>query len=150
MLFLLEPRGVGATRWTKKNPPNYVERSHVLLGRTVDAGRVWDIAATARYLRQKTELPVAVAAQAGMADLAAYAALLETDISTIILQNPVPSHMNTNAPALLNVLRVCDVPEVLGMLAPRPLTIQGDKASWKKVAEIYAAAGAANRLVIDQ
>jgi dienelactone hydrolase len=45
---LCEPRGIGATRWTRKNPPNYVERSHVLLGRTVDAGRVWDVIAAAR------------------------------------------------------------------------------------------------------
>jgi hypothetical protein len=48
---------------------------------------------------------------------------------------------------LLNVLRVCDVPEVLGMLAPRPLTIQGSPApALKKVAEIYLSADAANRL----
>ncbi|MGB2823001.1 MAG: prolyl oligopeptidase family serine peptidase, partial [Phycisphaerae bacterium] len=40
--YLCAPRGVGPTRWTRKNPPNYVERCHVLLGRTADTGRVWD------------------------------------------------------------------------------------------------------------
>src|SRR5262249_15404179 len=28
--------------WTRVSPPNYVERSHALLGRTVDQGRVLD------------------------------------------------------------------------------------------------------------
>ena len=51
-LFLIEPRGIGETRWTRKNPPNYVERSEALLGRTVDTGRVRDVIATARYLHQ--------------------------------------------------------------------------------------------------
>ena len=48
-VVLCEPRGIGATRWTRKDPPNYVERSHVLLGRTVDAGRVWDVIAAAKF-----------------------------------------------------------------------------------------------------
>lgn len=59
---LCEPRGIGATKWTTKNPPNYVERSHVLLGRTVDAGRVWDVIAAAKYLSGKDgKKPVVVA-----------------------------------------------------------------------------------------
>ncbi len=28
-VYVCTPRGVGDTRWTRKNPPNYVERSHV-------------------------------------------------------------------------------------------------------------------------
>src|SRR5262249_53906134 len=59
-VFLLWPRGVVIRHpdqsnlpdlsWASKSPPNYVERSHALLGRTVDEGRVWDIVAVARYL----------------------------------------------------------------------------------------------------
>src|SRR4029434_8381817 len=52
-VFACEVRGVGAGRWTQKNPPNYVARSHYLLGRTVDSGRVWDLVATARGLRAR-------------------------------------------------------------------------------------------------
>jgi hypothetical protein len=37
---------------------------------------------------------------------------------------------------------VCDVPEVLGMLAPRPLTILGGgDEPLQKVAALYASAG---------
>jgi hypothetical protein len=149
VVYLCEPRGIGETRWTRKNPPNYVERSHALLGRTVDTGRVRDVAATVRYLHQKFEgkVPVIALGQKAAAVLVAYAALLEPYISAVVLDHPVLSHRDASAPVLLNVLRVCAVPEVLGMLAPRPLTIQGSPASTlKKVAAIYSSADAANRL----
>ena len=149
-VYRLEPRGVGSTRWTRKNPPNYVERSHVLLGRTVDTGRVWDIVAAARYLSQKYEgkVPVTVAGSGANAVLGAYAALWEPEIARLVLRDPPPTHMAPSAPQFLNVLRVCDVPEALGLLAPRPLAIEGGPAVLlKKVKEIYAAAGASDRLV---
>jgi dienelactone hydrolase len=149
-VYLCAPRGVGPTRWTRKNPPNYVKRSHVLLGRTVDTGRVWDIAAGARYLRARHEgkLDVYVAGEGAAGVLAAYAALWEDDIAGAILGDPPLEHMLAAAPQFLNVLRVCDVPDVLGMLAPRPLTVYGpDGAALRKVAGIYAAAGEPSRFV---
>ena len=36
-------------RWTTRNPPNYVERDCFLPGQTPDSGRIWDLAAAARY-----------------------------------------------------------------------------------------------------
>ena len=149
--YLCEPRGVGETRWTRKNPPNYVERAHVLLGRTVDTGRVWDLIAAARYLNAKFDrkVPVFVAGRQGGAVLAAYAALWEPEIAGLVLEQPVLSHMSPAAPPLLNVLRVCDVPHVLGMLAPRPLTLRGAEPDGvRAVRAIYAAAGAESRLTV--
>ncbi len=149
-LYVCAPRGVDQTRWTRKNPPNYVERSHVLLGRTVDTGRVWDVIATARYLRGKynESVPLYVLGEGGSGVLAAYAALWEPDISGVILNKPPLSHMSGEAPQFLNVLRVCDIPDVLGMLAPRALTIYGNQSELlRKVAEIYAAVGASTKFV---
>ncbi|HUT12100.1 MAG TPA: prolyl oligopeptidase family serine peptidase [Thermoguttaceae bacterium] len=149
--YTCQPRGVGRTRWTRKNPPNYVERCHVLLGRTVDTGRVWDVIAAARYLHAKHEgkLPVYVAGQGASGILAAYAALWEPEIAGVDLVKPPLSHMDDGAPALLNVLRVCDVPDVLGMLAPRPLAVHMvPREELEKVATVYAAAGEAPQLVI--
>ena len=58
------------------------------------------------------------------------------------LNKPPLGHMEADAPALLNVLRVCDIPDVLGMLAPRSLVIYSDRAATlAKVAAIYATAG---------
>ncbi len=128
-IFFCDVRGVGETRWTVKNPPNYVERSLVLVGRTVDSGRIWDVAAAARSLRAETKLPVHVVGAGRWGMIGAYAALLEPDISGVILEQPPLTHMGSDAPQLLNVMRVCDIPEVLGMLAPKPLTLHGENAA---------------------
>jgi len=148
-VYVCAPRGIGPTAWTRKNPPNYVERSHVLLGRTVDTGRVWDIIAAARYLRGKygENVPVYVLGEGAGGVLAAYAALWEPQIEGVLLNRPPLSHMDAEAPQFLNVLRVCDIPDALGMLAPRTLTIYGGSTAFSgKVSEIYTAAGAATKL----
>ena len=78
--------------------------------------------------------------------LAAYAALWEPEIAGVILNKPPLSHMEADAPALLNVLRVCDIPDVLGMLAPRPVVVYAAPSpSLDKTAAIYQAAGAAGK-----
>ena len=94
-IYLLAPRGVDRTRWTRKNPPNYVERAHALLGRTVDTGRVWDVAATARYLdaARGGKAPVYVVGEGPAGVLAAYAALWEPEIAGAILNGPPLGHM---------------------------------------------------------
>lgn len=147
-LYVCEPRGVGDTRWTRKNPPNYVERAHYLLGRTVDSGRVWDLAATARYLNALAEsrARVYLAGEGAGAVLSVYAALLEPEIAGVALWHPTASHMD--APALLNVLRVCDIPQAVGMLAPRPVWIYGMPADWHDApGRIFKAAGATGKCV---
>lgn len=149
--FVLQPRGIGPTAWTRKNPPNYVERAHVLLGRTVDSERVRDIAASARYLRSKSgeDVPVIVAGTGASGVLGAYAALVEPDITGVVLIDPPASHMDEDAPPLLNVLRVLDIPEALGLLAPRPLTIQGGEDALRdRAAAIYEQAGASDQINI--
>jgi dienelactone hydrolase len=150
-VYICSPRGIGPTRWTRKDPPNYVARAHVLLGRTVDMGRVWDLIATARYLVEKhdAKVPLYIVGEGAGAVLAAYAALWEPEIAGLLLQKPPLSHAASDAPVLLNILRVCDVPDVLGMLAPRPLTIDGiGPELLDKVQASYAAAGDPAKLVV--
>jgi cephalosporin-C deacetylase-like acetyl esterase len=147
-VYICEPRGIGDSRWTRKNPPNYVERSHYLLGRTVDSGRVWDLAAVVRFVKSlyRDRTPVYLAGEGAGGVLSAYAALLEPDVSGVVMVHPPASHMEDSAPALLNVLRVCDIPEVVGMLAPRPVTVVGAAGSWIQTpAQIYSSAGAAEK-----
>jgi hypothetical protein len=151
-VYRVVPRGLGPTRWTRKNPPNYVQRSHVLLGCTVDAGRVWDVMAAARLLhaRHEGKLPVYVAGQGYGAVLAAYAALWEPEIAGAVLDRPVLTHMDPAAPQFLNVLRVCDVPDVLAMLAPRPLRLLGVSGDpLNKVKAAYEACGQGGQLRAD-
>ncbi len=151
-----EPRGIGATKWTTKNPPNYIERSHALLGRTVDAGRVWDVIAATRYLRDGVDiekrggLPDIYVAGKGAAGLiSAYAAVLYGGVTGVTLVEPSATHMDNAAPRLLNVLRVCDVPDALGLIAPRPLTILGaDSAAFNRTTAAYSAAEAKEQLTV--
>ena len=149
-IYNCSPRGVGPTRWTQKDPPNYVARSHALLGRTVDAGRVWDIAAVARYVRAKRggKVPVHVVGEGAGGMVVACAALVEPEIDGVTVLGPPQGFMDPAAPQLLNVLRVCDVPDLLGALAPRRIRIiGGNKEFTAKLAAIYAAAGQRDKLV---
>jgi hypothetical protein len=146
-IFTLEPRGIGATRWTTRNPPNYVERSHYLLGRTIDSGRVWDIIGVSRFLKEKypgKRLLVEGSGRAGV--LAVFSSLLEDDIDGVVLGKIPSSLMDASAPALLNSLRVADIPDFIGMLAPRPL-VNSKQNAFEKSREIYRAAGAQDNFV---
>lgn len=146
-----EPRGIHRSNWTRKNGPNYVERSHALLGRTVDTGRVYDVIAAVRNLQTRptaAKLPIHVAGRGSAGLIAAYAAILSPEISSVTLVAPPASHMDAAAPQFLNVLRVCDVPDSLGLLAPRPLRLidaPADRFSATKAA--YKAAGAEEKLL---
>ncbi len=151
-VILCEPRGTGATRWTTKNPPNYIRRSHALLGRTIETGRIRDVIAAARYLGKhgdssESSRSVVVAGKGEAGILAAYAALLEPSIAGVRAVAPQATHMDNEAPQLLNVLRVCDIPDVFGMLAPRSLTIIDAPGTVESVATTaYEAADALNQL----
>jgi dienelactone hydrolase len=146
------PRGV-SEHWTKKSPPNYVERSHALLGRTVDQGRVWDIAAIAHALEElqlKPQMTIKgkrksrAIGHGESGAIAAYAAFFEPAITEVVIVDPPVSHRD--GPIFLNVMRVLDIPEALGLLAPRPLTLINAKdKAFDRTAEIYKLAGAADK-----
>src|SRR5438094_6202360 len=55
----------------------------------------------------------------GMGILGLYAALFDEHVKQVILDNPPASHWQ--GPALLNILRVSDIPEVAAAFAPRRL-----------------------------
>ena len=147
-VFLCEPRGMGASRWTTKNPPNYVERSHYLVGRTVDSGRIWDLAAVAKYIRSMhgDSKPLYLLGEGSSGVLCIYSALLESSVNGLMLSALPETHMDNQSPALLNVLRVCDIAEAAGMLAPRSISLYGTPPKWsQKVSEIYQSAGASEK-----
>jgi len=77
--------------------------------------------------------------------IAAYAALFEPRLAEIVAVDPPASHRD--GPIFLNVLRVLDVPDAFGMLAPRPLTIQtAQNDAFDRTAEIYRVAGGTLRI----
>ena len=78
--------------------------------------------------------------------LAAYAALFEPKIKHVVIINPPKSHKE--GPTFLNVLRVLDIPEALGLLAPdvRLTLINARDQAFDRVEQIYRLAGAADKL----
>ncbi len=112
---------------------------------------MWDVVAAARYLESQSPEKgrIQVVGEGNSAALAAYAGLLEPEIAGVLLANPLLTHADAKAPQFLSVLRVCDVPEVLGMLAPKPLAmVTGEQAELDRVKAIYDAAGAAAALTV--
>jgi hypothetical protein len=122
-----------------------------LLGGTADSGRIWDVMTIARRHPNRRGLwRVAGEGQAGL--VAAYAALYEPALAEVVAVNPPPSHQphlpgGPYGPPLLNVLRVLDVPDALGSLAPRRLTLIGAQdAAFDRTTALYRLAGASNAL----
>jgi dienelactone hydrolase len=145
--YMCSPRGHGVSEWTRKNPPNYVERSFPLLGRTVDEMRVWDAVVSFRGFYPHSPKRTWQMAGRGVGGIiSAYAALFEPTIASVVLYDPPSSHKD--GPYFLNVMRVLDIPEALGLLAPRPLTIYSNDKAFERTAEIYKIAGAADKFKI--
>jgi hypothetical protein len=139
----LYPRGGHQARWTRKNPPNTVERSVALLGQTVDSGRVRDVidivCDSVEFRIDKVWL--AGRGQAGV--VAAYAALLaENKVAELQILDPPTSHRD--GPHFLNVDRVLDLPTALGLLAPdvKLTLINAKDKAFDKTAALYKLAGA--------
>ena len=147
---IVSPRGGLYSKWTSKNPPNTIERSLVLLGQTVDSGRVREVAALLVSHREeakgKHKLRLTGLGPAGI--VAAYAALFVPGaVDEVVIADPPLSHRD--GPHFLNVLRVLDIPEALGLLAPEvKLTLVGKNAKDKafdRTAAIYELAGAKDK-----
>lgn len=142
--WILFPRGVIFNEWTRKIPPNYVERAYALLGRTIYEGRVWDLIAATKYMQKEKKAPERVVGVGTAGILVAYAALFEPSIKEVVIIDPPKSHRD--GPIFLNVLRVLDIPDALGLLAPRRLTLINAKDKvFDRTAEIYRLAGAADK-----
>lgn len=142
---LFSPRGLGTGAWTEE-PPYYVRRSLALLGQTVDSGRVWDVRTFAEQATAANEAVTWQVAGRGRAGIiGAYAALFTSALQKVTVVEPPSSHQE--GPIFLNVLRVLDIPVALGLLAPRPLTVQGaDSTAFRDTVRLYQLAGAERQL----
>jgi hypothetical protein len=133
----IAPRGIGPTRWQGAGTPAdvHVRRRFPLLGQTLDGQRVWDVRRAIAVLRRRADLkgvPLWLQGKGDMAGIVLYAALFEPDISTLDLWHPPASHRH--GPIFLNVRRVLDMPQALGLAFPRAirLYVKDDKeaADW--------------------
>ncbi len=97
-----------------------IERTASWAGRTVGSMQVWDILRAIEWLTDEggfSSHPISIYGKGDMGILALYAGLFDERVKEIILDDPPSSHWQK--PALLNVLRVTDIPEALAAFAPR-------------------------------
>ena len=131
----IELTGCGRTSWGK-DQQWHLRRAAMLTGRTIASVRVWD---TLRAMAAVRELPevnasrIVLAGSGEMAAVALYAALLDCNVSAIVLHDP-PATQNAprnrqggDAIEMLNCLRIIDLPQVAGLLFPTKLVFLGPR-----------------------
>ncbi|MBW7997866.1 MAG: prolyl oligopeptidase family serine peptidase [Candidatus Glassbacteria bacterium] len=137
------PRGTGREPWDE-HAKRKVQRTAVIVGRTLDDMRLADVLAAVDFLVRHPAhdgSPVTVIGKGRMGVIAAYAALLDERIGRVILHRPPLSH--NEAPVFLNVLRYTDIPQALAMLAPRELVfLTGEVEHFAFTRSIYELYGA--------
>jgi hypothetical protein len=105
-----------------------IERTASWIGRTVASMQVWDIHRAVDWVTGEEGVAPASISLYGkgeMGILSLYAGLFNERIRQVILRDPPSSHRQ-GAAALLNVLRITDIPEVAGAFAPRKVTFIGN------------------------
>jgi dienelactone hydrolase len=123
-------------------------RTYPLLGQTLPERQTSDLVAAISLLRKDaaTEM-VAVYGQGHTAAIAIYAALLDPQISEIVLADCPTTHEDPQTPEFLGILRIGDLPHNLALAYPRPITFVGqmpDAFTWTQ--RLYEKFGAADRV----
>ena len=126
-----------------------IERTAAWTGRTVAAMQVWDVLRTIEWLHEEEKLAPAslsIYGKGEMGIVSLYAAMLDERIDQVILRDPSATHRRS--PALLNVLRITDIPEAAAVLAPRKLVFLGDEvpAPFQLTTTIYELHDEANQI----
>jgi hypothetical protein len=132
------PRGCDRV-WSEEDPKvrTHLPRRFVLVGTTLDEGRVWDIRRAVSALQESVgkSRPITVAARGAAAGLALYASAFSPNAPALLLEHPPASHRT--GPTFMNVLRVLDMPQALALAFPQAVTIRtADPASFSWAAEV--------------
>jgi dienelactone hydrolase len=131
--------------------PGYLwtlRRVYPLLGQTLPERQVYDLLAGVALLRREGVAgPVSLFGQGYTAPLAVYAAILDPQVSEVILADLPESHQNPQTPEFLGILRIGDLPQNLALLYPRPITFVGAMpAAYQWTRQAYEKLGAADRI----
>lgn len=157
-IAFLDTRGVGETGW---NPDLqwHIRCAAAWTGRTIASMRVYDVLRCLKFLRSLPSVDgdkIGIAASGEMAVVAMYAALLDGNISTVILKDPPPTQNAPSSPdgkgeaiEMLNCLRVTDLPQVAGLLYPAKIKVIGEipqSYNWAKT--VYEKLNAGGSFVV--
>lgn len=147
----LDLRGTGDTSWG----PDlnwHVRRSLGLMGRSISSMRIWDTLQGMKAVRSLAEVDendITLAGKGEMAVVALYAALLDGNVSTIILED-LPASLNLTSDSegkdpsfeIINSLRYADLPTVAALLWPTKIIFVGDRPdTYRYTEEVYRQLG---------
>ncbi len=154
----VEVRNTGASSlgpgylWTAR-------RTFPLLGETLAERQVSDLLSAIRILRENHQpspkesaagsQALAVYGKGPTAPLAIYAALLDPEISEIVIADPPTTHQSPDTPPFLGVLKVGDLPHNLALVYPRRITFIGampEEYQWTE--DLYAKLGQGDRIQV--
>lgn len=120
----VEPRGAGLTGYDRANDSIRTEaiRAGYFVGLTDTLLGIHDLMKTLQFLRSLPELEgqevyLYGRGDAGVACL--YAAMMDEDIAGVIADSIPTTHLAGGH--IIGVLRVLDIPQAIGMIAPRPV-----------------------------
>jgi len=132
---VVEVRGTGGTQigegltWT-------IRRACVMCGFTWPERQTNDMLAALALLRGLPAVgSLTVYGKGRWATHAIYAALLDEQVSEIVLESPPTRHTDPDTPEFMGVLRIGDLPQNLALAFPRPITFIGempDAYEWTK------------------
>jgi len=124
-----------------------VRRAYPILGYSLPERQTLDLLRGIAVLRDQTNVGrIAVFGRGWNAALAVYAAVLDPQISEVILQDPVATHWDCG-PDFLCVLKVGDLPHNLALIFPRRITFVGkipDAYEWTR--KCYEACGEGDKI----
>lgn len=131
--------------------PGYLwtlRRVYPLLGQTLPERQVADLLAGIAVVRREAATgTVAVFGLGETAPLAIYAAILDPQITEVLLADPPESHADPKTPEFLGILRVGDLPQNLALVYPRPITFVGTvPAAYEWTRQLYQKLGAGDRV----
>jgi len=139
LVLALDPRGAGESYQTP-NRGGYrqdyqLAARAMLLGRNLVEMQTADLLAAARYLQSRPEaanLPLALYAKGALGPAATFAAALDPSLAELVLDRSIvsyldlaaaPVHEGLNTVVVPGVLRHLDLPDVVKLIAPRPVTL---------------------------
>jgi dienelactone hydrolase len=131
--------------------PGYLwtlRRTYPLLGQTLPERQVYDLLAGIALLRRDPATgPVVLFGQGHTAPLAVYAALLDPEVTEVVLAELPESHEDPETPEFLGILRIGDLPHNLALMWPRPITFIGAMPpAYEYTRQAYEKLGTADRI----
>ncbi len=131
----VELRGIGEAGWAPELQW-HVRRAAAWMGRTIASMRVYDLLRTIEFARGLPDVDaghIGIAARGEMASIALYAALLDGNCKTLILQNPPQTQDLASSPdgrgealEMLNCLQITDVYQLPALVHPTKTWFVGD------------------------